>query len=97
MNSGAIQDGFPDGEPAYLVLTILRKAYQAIKELVPQAHVVALMTVPIESFPLNILIEVWSTRNIQPDFLSLYCYAPLMREVNYNERGTKKQKWNTGN
>lgn len=29
---------------------------------------------------------MWSTRNIQPDFLSLYCYAPLMREVTYKEK-----------
>lgn len=80
---------FPDGEPATYI-DYFEEAYQAIKELVPQAHVGGAYDRSYRIISFEHFIEVWSTRNIQPDFLSLYCYAPLMREVNYNERGTKK-------
>ncbi len=76
---------FPDGEPATYI-EYFEEAYQAIKELAPQAHVGGDYDRSYGIISFEHFIEVWSTRNIQPDFLSLYCYAPLMREVTYKEK-----------
>lgn len=65
---------------------LFEEAYQAIKELAPQAHVGGDYDRSYGIISFEHFIEVWSTRNIQPDFLSLYCYAPLMREVTYKEK-----------
>jgi len=77
---------FPGGEPATYI-DYFEEAYQAIKELIPRAHVGGAYDRSYGIISFEHLVEVWSTRNAQPDFVSVYCYAPLLREVMYNEQG----------
>ena len=79
---------FPNGEPETYI-DYFEEAYQAIKELVPRAHVGGAYDRSYGIISFEEFIRAWSTRNIQPDFLSVYCYAPLMREVRYNEKGIR--------
>ena len=77
---------FPEGEPATYI-EYFEQAYQAIKELIPRAHVGGAYDRSYGIISFEHFIQVWSTRNVQPDFLSIYCYAPLLREVIANEQG----------
>ena len=77
---------FPEGEPATYI-QYFEQAYQAIKELIPRANVGGAYDRSYGIISFEHFIQVWSTRNVQPDFLSIYCYAPLLREVMYNENG----------
>lgn len=77
---------FPEGEPATYI-EYFEQAYQAIKELIPRAHVGGAYDRSYGIISFEHFIQVWSTRNVQPDFLSIYCYAPLLREVMLNEQG----------
>ena len=77
---------FPEGEPATYI-EYFEEAYQAIKELMPRAHVGGAWDRSYGIISFEHFIEIWSTRNVQPDFLSIYCYAPLLREIMYNEQG----------
>ena len=88
---------FPKGEPATYI-EYFEEAYQAIKELIPRAHVGGAWDRSYGIISFEHFIEVWSTRNVQPDFLSIYCYAPLLREVMLNEQGmhvteSERREW----
>lgn len=72
---------FPDGN-ASIYIEYFEQAYQAIKELSPLTKVGGDYDRTYDGIvDFEALIRRWSTRNIQPDFISIYCYPSIARDT----------------
>lgn len=67
---------FPEGNAAEYIL-YFEEVYQAVKELSPNTRVGGAYDRSYSIIQFEKFIQAWSVRSIQPDFISLYCYASL--------------------
>lgn len=81
------------GGDASEYIDYFEQAYQAIKELSPLSKVGGDYDRSYDVIDFEAFIRKWSARNIQPDFLSLYCYEPnYADEFKEKEVSLKEQK-----
>ena len=67
---------FPEGKTDGYFRTF-EFAYNAIKNVVPEAKLGGAFDRDYGVVPFGTLVSEWSRRNIQPDFLSVYCYRSI--------------------
>lgn len=77
---------FPEGD-ASTYIVYFEYAYQAVKDIAPIAKVGGEYDRSYGIISFENFIRQWSLRSIQPDFVSIYCYAPVIRDVANEEAG----------
>lgn len=75
---------FEEGNP-HAYFETFEAAYKGIKEVVPEARVGGNYDREYDGIDFTLLVNSWSTRSIQPDFLGIYCY-----QSRYLETDTEK-------
>lgn len=71
---------FKDGDPADYFETF-EMAYSSIKEISPGTKVGGSFDRPYGIISFEKMIAKWSKRNIQPDFVSMYCYHIMAKDL----------------
>lgn len=66
-------------------IAYFEQAYQAIKTMTPLAGVGGAYDRSYGVISFERFIQQWSLRSIQPDFVSVYCYGSLIRDVALEE------------
>lgn len=61
-------------------------AYRSIKHIVPEAHVGGAYDRDYELMTFEALMKQWHTRDILPDFISMYCYLTTEKWSDYYEQ-----------
>ncbi len=77
---------FPEGDASEYI-AYFEQAYQAVKEVSPHSRVGGAYDRSYGIISFESFIQQWSSRNIQPDFLSVYCYESLIRDVTPEDGG----------
>lgn len=81
---------FIEGDPS-VYIEYFEEVYQNIKDLSPQTRVGGDYDRSYDKMIVfETLIEKWSLRNIQPDFVSIYCYPPMYAETEMDASGQKQ-------
>ncbi len=75
---------FPNGDPT-LYFEYYDQAYQAIKAIAPLTKLGGDYDRTYRIIDFETLVQRWSLRNIQPDFLSIYCY-PIIKTESEKEK-----------
>ncbi len=75
---------FPEGDPTSYFETF-EQAYQAVKAIAPQVRVGGDYDRTYGVIDFEDFIRRWSMRNIQPDFVSIYCYPAVANEAERND------------
>lgn len=70
---------FTDGDPTEY-LAYFEQIYQNIKTVSPMTRVGGDYDRTFGIVDFDRLVSKWSARNIQPDFFSIYCYQPVIKE-----------------
>lgn len=86
---------FPGGD-AEVYIAYFEQAYQAVKQITPTTKVGGAYDRSYQIISFDSFIRKWSARNIQPDFISIYCYAPLIRDATSEELDSNMSVLGTG-
>lgn len=71
---------FPDGDPSVFFQTF-DTAYNTIKGIVPGTKIGGAYDREYDIIDFKRLMQAWGVHNIQPDFMSLYCYRSRDKEL----------------